>query len=365
MTLKTDRKQITLPSGETVEAMEPVIVSASRSTDIPAFHAKWFVERLRAGYCVWYNPFNQKPSYVSFRKTRAIVFWTKNPGQLLKHLDEVDATGIHYYFQYTLNDYDAEGFEPNLKPLQERIETFRELSARIGPDCVIWRFDPIIMTPSMGPRDILMKIWNISKALRGCTNKLVVSFIDVAPYRKVQNNLVAQVPCFNRDNVLSAEPTRAQIDEICDGLAKIRDHWHKQGWNLQIATCAEKVDLDKYGIVHNKCVDDDLLRTLFGNDAELMEFLTPRPKRGKTADAGTQDMFGGLEPKVIPISQSPLKDKGQRKECGCVQSKDIGMYNTCSHFCVYCYANTSRTAVENLLRELARKPAKARESLVG
>ena len=364
MTLKTDRGQITLLSGETVEAMEPVIVSASRSTDIPAFHASWFVERLRAGYCVWYNPFNQKPSYVSFRKTRAIVFWTKNPKPLLRHLDEVDATGIHYYFQYSLNDYDAERFEPNLKPLASRIETFRELSARIGPDRVIWRFDPIIMTPSMGPRDILTKIWNISKAIRGCTNKLVVSFIDVAPYRKVQNNLVSQLSCFTRDNVLTAEPTLAQINEICEGLAKIRDYWHKQGWDLQIATCAEKVDLNKYGIAHNKCVDDDLLRALFGNDAELMEFLTPKPKRGKMAHAGTPDLFGDPEHKVIPIMQS-LKDKGQRDECGCVQSKDIGMYNTCSHFCVYCYANTSRTAVENLLRELAKKPASERESIVG
>ncbi|HBZ58678.1 MAG TPA: hypothetical protein DEO49_05990 [Sutterella sp.] len=361
MSAKADKGLITRSNGETVEAMEPVIVSASRSTDIPAFHAKWFVERLRAGYCVWYNPFNQKPSYVSFKKTRAIVFWTKNARPLMRFLDEIDASGIHYYFQYSLNDYDAEGFEPNLKPLAERIETFRELSSRIVPARVIWRFDPIIMTPALGPRGILTRIWNISKAIKGCTNKLVVSFIDVAAYRKVQNNLVKFTDCFTRDNVLSAEPTRAQIDEICEGLAKIRDYWHEHGWDFEIATCAEKVDLDKYGIRHNKCVDDELLRSEFGDDAQLMEFLTPKPKRGARSEA-TLDLF--VEPKVIPIMQT-LKDKGQRDECGCVQSKDIGMYNTCRHFCVYCYANTSRAAVENQMKSFAGKSSSERESIAG
>ena len=108
-------------SGQTIEALAPVIISASRSTDIPAFYAKWFINRLRAGYCVWYNPFNQKPTYVSFANCKVVVFWTKNPKPLIPYLHELDERGIHYYFQFTVNDYEAEGFEPNVRPLTERI----------------------------------------------------------------------------------------------------------------------------------------------------------------------------------------------------------------------------------------------------
>ena len=115
-------------NGEVVEGVAPVIISASRSTDIPAFFARWFINRLAKGYCVWYNPFNQQPMYISFKNTKAVVFWTKNPEPIIQYLPELDAKGIHYYFQYTLNDYEVEGFEPNVRPLEERIETFKNLS---------------------------------------------------------------------------------------------------------------------------------------------------------------------------------------------------------------------------------------------
>ena len=132
-------------SGETIEAMAPVIISASRSTDIPAFFAKWFINRLEAGYCVWYNPFNQKPSYISFAQCKVVVFWTKNPKPLIPLLYELDERGIRYYFQFTLNDYEKEGFEPNVPSVAQRIETFKELSKLIGKERVIWRFDPFTL----------------------------------------------------------------------------------------------------------------------------------------------------------------------------------------------------------------------------
>ena len=168
----------------------PIIVSASRSTDIPAFYAKWFVNRLAAGYAVWYNPFNQQPMKISFEKTKVVVFWTKNPAPLIPYLHELDERGIHYYFQFTLNDYEVENFEPNVPALEERVETFKRLSALIGKERVIWRFDPIIMTSRLQPRDILKKVWKIGNLIKGCTEKLVFSFVDVKSYRKVQNNLI-------------------------------------------------------------------------------------------------------------------------------------------------------------------------------
>ena len=144
-TIKTDM-------GQFVEAIEPIIVSASRSTDIPAFYAKWFINRLCKGYCVWYNPFNQKPMYVSFAKTKVVVFWTKNPAPIIPYLPELDRRGIHYYFQMTLNDYENENLEPNVPTLEKRIDTFKRLSDLIGKEQVIWRFDPLIVTKDLTPQ---------------------------------------------------------------------------------------------------------------------------------------------------------------------------------------------------------------------
>ena len=97
----------------------PVILSVSRSTDIPAFYAEWFVNRLREGYAVWYNPFNQRPMRVSFERVKVIVFWTKNPAPLIPYLSELDRRGVHYYFQFTLNDYEREGFESRVPHVSE------------------------------------------------------------------------------------------------------------------------------------------------------------------------------------------------------------------------------------------------------
>ena len=85
--------------GDNVEATAPVIISASRSTDIPAFYAKWFFNRLAKGYCAWYNPFNQQKMYISFSKCKVIVFWTKNPKPIMPYLHILDEMGIHYYFK--------------------------------------------------------------------------------------------------------------------------------------------------------------------------------------------------------------------------------------------------------------------------
>ncbi len=327
---------ISLPSGNSVIGHAPVIVSASRSTDIPAFYADWFMNRLRAGYCVWYNPFNQKPMYISFAKMKVVVFWTKNPEPILKYLPELDRLGIHYYFQVTLNDYVDEGFEPNVGPVDHRVEVFKRLSDAIGKEKVIWRFDPLIVTPKLSARQLLTKVYHIGNQLKGYTDKLVFSFIDVKAYRKVQNNLIKETPYYSRETVESAEPSGNYLVELVEGLAKLRDHWKEEGWDLALATCGESIDLEKYGIEHNRCIDGDLMERLFSEDKELVYYL-------HTGNLPEPDLFGGIPD--IPEERKNLKDKGQRKVCGCMISKDIGMYNTCRHFCVYCYANTSKELV--------------------
>ena len=322
--MRTNKTALITDSGEPVEATAPVIISASRSTDIPAFYAKWFFHRLARGYCAWYNPFSGRKSYVSFKRCRAVVFWTKNPRPILPYLPELDRRGIHYYFQMTLNDYEREGFEPGVPPLRERIETFKELSKRIGRERVIWRFDPLMLAPGIDTQELLRRVSRLGSQLKGYTDKLVISFIDINAYRKVRRNLTKETNCFTESTVASGEFTRPQMEEIADGLAKLRASWRTEGWNLTLATCAETIDLDAYGIAHNRCVDGELMKRLFADDKEFVHYLN---------------------------ADMTLKDKGQRKACGCMVSKDIGMYDTCRHFCVYCYANSGKESVlKNALR---------------
>jgi len=152
----------------------------------------------------------------------------------------------------------------------------------------------------------------------------------------VQNNLVKETSCFSKDNVESAEMADGQRQEIVEGLVKLREAWAAQGWHITLATCAEEIDLEKYGIEHNRCIDGELMERLWHDDYDFVYYL----RTGKLPDP---DMFGEKPP--IPLDHKNLKDKGQRKICGCMISKDIGMYNTCRHFCVYCYANTSKDCV--------------------
>lgn len=311
--------EIVNDDGETVLAQAPIIVSASRSTDIPTFYADWFVDRWKAGYVKWKNPFNGVPLYVSFKNTKVVVFWTKNPKPMMKHLDFLDENVKNYYFQFSLNDYDKEGFEGKVPRLESRIATFKELSNRIGKEKVVWRFDPLLLTNEIDVKELLKRLEKIGDELYKYTNKLVFSFADIGIYKKVENNLI-------RSNIQYIEFTLETMLEFAEGLQKLN-----KKWGLEMATCAEKFDLNKYGINHNKCIDDDLMTDLFHQDEELMKFLGVEFKEPTLFDA-----TAGI------TKTKKIKDKGQREACGCIMSKDIGEYNTCPHECVYCYANTSK-----------------------
>lgn len=316
------------------EAVAPVIVSASRSTDLPAFYSEWFIKRWRAGYVKWVNPFNRQEQFVSFAKTRVIVFWTKNPRPLLKHLPELDRSGVNYYFTFTVNDYDIEGLEPNVPPLTERVEIFKRLSERVGPERVIWRFDPLILSKDLTVEKLLAKIEGVGELLHTYTKKLVISFADISVYDKVRRNLTSAGLTGFR------EFDSASMVQLAQGLEEINKEW-----GLALATCGEEVDLSEYGILHNKCIDDELMIRLFRHDQALMDFL------GYQEPQERQPALFSVEKQEEPAKTNRLKDKGQRKACGCIVSKDIGQYNTCMHLCRYCYANYSEKLVkENYLK---------------
>nr|WP_320161503.1 DUF1848 domain-containing protein [uncultured Methanoregula sp.] len=309
------------PGTITVDAIAPLIVSASRSTDIPAFYGNWFMARLKAGYVKWKSPFGGSPVYVSFAKTRLFVFWSKNPAPFLPHLETLDRMGCGYYFLYTLNDYDAEGLEPRVPPVDERIETFIRLSRRIGKGRVVWRFDPLVLSEQITVGDLLEKIRFIGDRIAPYTRRLVFSFVDIAKYRKVRRNLQGQGFTGVR------EFTENERVEFCEGLAELN-----QRWGLEISACGEKGDLSLYGIAKGQCISYSLITEEFPADGALMSFLRPE---------GQQALTGTVDPSVFARR---LKDPGQRNACSCIVSKDIGQYSTCMHLCAYCYANTSVTA---------------------
>ena len=328
------KEEIEIAGGVKVPAQMPVIVSASRSTDIPAFYSDWFMERLKAGYVKWFNPFNGVPLYVGFKKMRCIVFWSKNPRPMLAHLDALDAICPNYYFQFTLNDYDAERIEPRVPPLDERVETFKRLSERVGKDRVVWRFDPLILTDKLSVSAILAKVERLGDQVAQYTSRLVFSFIDINAYKKVSGNL-------KKGGVNAREFTP---DEMCAVAQRIGEL--AKGWGIAAATCGEIKDLDQYGIEHNRCIDDRLMMKCFAHDRELMDFIGYDPQ-GELFDLCTDAERESDEQR----RHARLKDKGQRLACGCIMSKDIGEYNTCPHLCHYCYANVNNAAaMENWKR---------------
>lgn len=276
-----------------------MIISASRRTDIPAFYAEWFENRVRAGYCTVPNPFNRKQvSFVSLKPddVDVIVFWTRNPAPLLPVLRYLDQIKLRYYFQYTLMDNPRE-IDTKAPSLRASLKTFQNLSEQIGPDKVIWRYDPIVFsnaTPVAFHEDTFERL---ASALHGYTNRVVISILDSYPktLKRIANlrkqGIDVQTGFGHSDNNL------AQLMTFMVRTALEHD--------LEIYSCAEVLNLSQFGIRPGKCIDNEFINKVFG--------LTVRR----------------------------TKDPNQRAECGCIASKDIGVYDTCLFGCQYCYATSS------------------------
>lgn len=309
--------EIITDSGLCCKAQAPIIVSASRATDIPAFYADWFFNRLDKGYVRWRNPFSGQDSYVSFANTRFIVFWSKNPAPLIPYLQILKEKGIGCYIQFTLNDYHDDELEPNVPALSTRIETFKRIVNILGKGSVVWRFDPLILTDKIHIDQLIDKIANIADELQSYTEKLVFSFADISSYKKVSRNLLLA-------GINYIEWDEKSMREFAQKLSEINN----RRWDFQLSTCAEKIDLSEFSIEHNRCIDPKLIARLAPHDSILQNFL-----------------FGCG------------RDSGQRKSCGCILSKDIGAYNTCIHGCQYCYANTSLSSAQNNFNKHLTNPS--------
>lgn len=292
-----------------------MLISASRRTDIPAFFGEWFINRINAGFFCAVNPFNPKQvKRVSLapEDVDAIVFWTRNVRPFLKYLSRLDELGYNYYFQYTLNDYPRE-FEPNLPPLDSSIDAFKILSDRIGPQRVLWRYDPIMLSNLTPAAYHLDKIQLIASRLTGYTTRLTISFLDM--YRKTEYRL-KRLQAEKGIQVYDILSDSSALSELCRGIAKIG-----REFNLEVVTCGEAIDLTSFGINKGSCIDPQLLRQLF------------------------------------QIKRDLPRDPNQRGECLCAQAVDMGHYNTCKFGCVYCYASYSpKTITRNLKQHDVNSP---------
>lgn len=276
-----------------------MILSVSRRTDIPAFYSDWFLNRLKEGYVCVRNPMYPKQVSrieLNSKTIECIVFWTKNPKDMLKKLDAFSE--YQYYFQYTLNPYD-QGIETNVPACNDRIQTFIDLSERIGKERVIWRYDPIIITSEIGVQYHIGMFEKIASELCNHTSSVVISILD--NYQKIRRRMRA---------IESRNPNTSEIESIATSFKRIAD-----SYGMKISTCAEDIDLKPYSINPGKCIDDELISKILGQSI------------------------------TIP------KDKNQRGVCGCVESIEIGAYNTCLHNCIYCYANYEEETVANRYKQ--------------
>jgi hypothetical protein len=261
-----------------------MIISASRRSDIPAFHFPWFLERMKAGFVDVTNPFNPRQiRRVSLVTADAdcVVFWTKDARPMQKRIAEFEAYGIPYMILYTLTSY-GQDIEPGLSDKAGIPDSFREIAGRIGPERLVWRYDPVILTPQMNADWHLRAISRLAAELEGSVRRCVTSFVQ--PYRRVRKNLAA---------LGWQEPDAALKRELLAGLTKAA-----AGRGMSLQTCADPDSPQTAGA----CVDAAFISRVLG--------------RPLAAD----------------------RDKSQRKACLCSHSVDIGSYGTCGHGCVYCYA---------------------------
>jgi Domain of unknown function (DUF1848) len=273
-----------------------MIISASRRTDIAAFYTPWFMNRLRAGFCTVPNPMNRRQiSRISLEPVDvdAFVFWTRDPRPMLEHLPELDRRDYRYYFQFTLLGY-PRAIDPKAPAVERSLETFRLLADRVGPERVIWRYDPIFFSELTPPVYHVEQYGRLATALTGFTRRSVVSVADWYGKLKPRFAALAGTPAQWQN------PAKEEIDQLLAHMGAIAGTS-----GMAIVTCAETENWSDRGVPPGKCVDAALVNHLFGT------------------------------------SLKTDKDLHQRPACGCAPSRDIGMYDTCLFGCTYCYATSS------------------------
>ena len=280
-----------------------MIINTECRTDIPAFYAKWLMNRIREGYVLVRNPYNpnQVTKYnLSPEVVDCLAFCTKNPEPILTYLDELDM--YKQYWFVTITPY-GKDIEPNVPDKKKVMESFKKLSNHIGVDSIGWRYDPIFIGNGFDVNKHIKYFEKMAKELKGYTHNCTVSFLDV--YEKVKRN----APNIN-------PPTKEEQIEMAKAFSKIG----KEN-NMVIHACCEKTYLSQYGLQCNGCMSQEIVE------------------------------------KAINNTLQPPKRKNLRQECNCLMGNDIGAYNTCGHLCKYCYANANKQfVIENMKKHDDNSP---------
>lgn len=280
-----------------------MIINTGCRTDIPAFYAKWLMNRIREGYVLVRNPYNpnQVTKYnLSPEVIDCLAFCTKNPEPMLTYLDELDM--YKQYWFVTITPY-GKDIEPNVPDKPKVMESFKKVSNHIGVDSIGWRYDPIFIGNGFDVNKHIKYFEKMAKELKGYTHNCTISFLDL--YEKVKRN----APNIN-------PPTKEEQIEIAKAFSKIG----KEN-NMIIHACCEKTYLSQYGLQCNGCMSQEIVE------------------------------------KAINNTLQPPKRKNLRQECNCLMGNDIGAYNTCGHLCKYCYANANKQfVIENMKKHDDNSP---------
>lgn len=265
-----------------------MILNVSGRTDIIAFYEKWLIKRVEAGFVDVRNPFNPKlVNRINFSDVDLILFCTKNPIPILNDLNKIK---IPYLFQITITPYKRD-IEPNVPSKKEVIEAVKKISQAIGKENVSVRYDPIFLSEKYNIDYHIKAFKKLCMLLNGYVETIIVSFLD--EYKNVlKNKNVLQYRKFTEEDYKIIEKNFSKI-------AKLN--------NMKVQTCFEDRNLTEYGFTKGECLSHELAYRLTG-------------KKYKSWKA---------------------------RKCNCVEMVDIGVYNSCKHFCKYCYANYDEKIVNN------------------
>lgn len=264
-----------------------MIISASRRTDIPSLHTKWFLNRLKEEYVITQNPISKNNFYkIPLNKNIVdiIVFWSKNPN--IDFLKEVKDLGYEFYLHFTITPYNK-NIERNIPDKNLLIRNFQIISKLFGKEKIIWRYDPIILNDDFDANYHINNFKNFADSLNGYTDECIFSFVQI--YSKIKNN----IKNINDDDKLLLIENMKEISEKN---------------NIKLKSCSQ--DFDNIRVEKSACIDKERIQ------------------------------------KILGYSIKEKKDKSQRKLCNCIESIDIGIYNTCTNGCIYCYANS-----KNILKD--------------
>lgn len=277
-----------------------MIISASYKTDIPTFYGEWLMNRLRAGHCKMVNPYGRQVYEVSLARedVDGIVFWTKNIGPMLKHLPAIRERGYPFVVQHTINGFPRElearviDYKRVVKDVQHLANEYKPLQS--GAPRVIWRYDPIIFSSELTPDWHKRNFETLAKALEGATSEVVISFAQI--YKKTRRNMEEAGFSVEAHEAIAYpnDPDDHRAKDLAIHLAEIA-----RSYGMALKVCAQEQFLVPGIIEEARCID-----------------------------AG---WFG-----------QEYKKHGNRDECACSASRDIGEYDTCPHGCVYCYAVQNR-----------------------